>query len=149
MFLKWRLVSWGRLWCILASLLLICGASGCAGGAQATGLPTPTPSPTPIPSPTPNPQASCDSAAQSHRVISYISSRALDGSNNDGTAINLWSINSDCTGNAPLTMLTVDPNRPPDQLLSIPAIFPDSRSGLRTAQESSTSQIARSMEAMR
>jgi hypothetical protein len=44
-------------------------------------------------------------------VISYISSRALDGSNNDGTAINLWSINSDCTGNAPLTMLTVDPNQ--------------------------------------
>jgi len=123
--------SRGRFWCVLASLLLLCGAIGCAGGAQAAGLPTPTPSPspspTPLPSPTPNPQASCGPAAQSHRVISYISSRALDGSNNDGTAINLWSINSDCTGNAPLTMLTVDPNRPPDQLLSIPAISPDSQ----------------------
>lgn len=52
-------------------------------------------------------RSACGTAAKSHRVISYVSDRALDGSDNLGASSNLWTINSDCSGNASLTTLTV------------------------------------------
>jgi Tol biopolymer transport system component len=114
-------------WCVLVLTLLLSCLAGC-GGAGATVQPPPTPTPVPIPTltptPTPNPQANCGPAAQSHLLISYVSSRALDGSDHDGIAFNVWSINSDCTGNTPLTAYTTPPNtfRPG---ASFPAWSPD------------------------
>jgi len=107
----WAIYSNWRFWLLQSSLFILLGALGCGGSGQtvATGGPTPTPiptaTPTPVPSSTPLTQ-NCGAAAQSHRVIAYESPLALDGSNNF-ISFNVWSINSDCSGNNPVTRLTM------------------------------------------
>ena len=103
---------YGRKGALSALVLFAVLFAGCASGVKPvtdnptptpTPIPSPTPTPTPIPTPTPTP-----TPAAAAKAIIFTSNRALDGS--DSTTLNqpsnIWGINSDGTGLAPLTNLS-------------------------------------------
>ncbi len=111
---QWAIRASWRLWFLQGCAFILLGVLGCGGTGQIApgGGPTPTPVPTPTATPTPVPSSTpltqnCGAAAQSHRVIAYASGQAVDGSNNFLPFLNVWSINSDCSGNTPVTRLTM------------------------------------------
>ena len=101
---------YGRKGTLSALVLFAVLFAGCASGVKPIidNNPTPTPIPTPSPTPTPPPPTPTPTPAAAAKAIIFTSNRALDGT--DSTTLNqpsnIWGINSDGTGLAPLTNLS-------------------------------------------
>jgi Tol biopolymer transport system component len=104
-----REVSHWKIAWTLPLLLLVAMATGCGVAPAIDSHPTPTPLPTPVSTPTPPPPPTpTPTPAAAAKAIVFTSNRAPDGT--DSTTINqpsnIWGVNSDGTGLAPLTNLS-------------------------------------------